>query len=317
MQNRKLIISLFLISFLMVVALASKADGIVTLNYGDITLTSSGATDSGHFDTRWNLVAGDMVISFTYDANGIVDAGGWEDHAWAELGLRAVGYGDFNPASGAGVWLATDHDEWQSGTTWPNPNTFASDADSGAPYYPILDLDDKLILQKVGGQGEGAYDLPGVPPNPGNNHRVWWDRDGVDPYQNDETATTGGVYQIVIALHATSATSGEAYMTIRGLAQGFETDGNWNTIELTPAGMTFTFPAETCMQVFYALYGYGATHSVAFKEIKVTGVPCEAVGGEWISLDTLQLLTPWIGLASTIAIAVSYVYGKRLKRQLN
>jgi hypothetical protein len=106
-------------------------------------------------------------------------------------------------------------------------------------------------------------------------------------------------------------------MTKRSLAQGFETDGNWNTIELTPAGMTFTFPADTCMQVFYGLYGYGATHSVAFKEIRVTGILCEAVGGEWIPIDRLQLLTPWISLASTMAIAVSYVYGKRLKRQQN
>ena len=59
-------------------------------------------------------------------------------------------------------------------------------------------------------------------------------------------------------------------MTINGLNQGFETDGNWNTIELTPAGMTFTGDMAQ-MQVFYGLYGYGATHSVTFKDITVTG----------------------------------------------
>ena len=59
-------------------------------------------------------------------------------------------------------------------------------------------------------------------------------------------------------------------MTINGLDQGFETDGNWNTIELTPAGMTFSGDM-TKMQVFYGLYGYGATHSVAFKDISVVG----------------------------------------------
>jgi hypothetical protein len=61
-------------------------------------------------------------------------------------------------------------------------------------------------------------------------------------------------------------------MNIRGLDQGFETDGNWNTIELTPAGMTFSGDMKH-LQVFYGLYGYGATHSVAFKDIEIEGSP--------------------------------------------
>ena len=305
MQNKKPFISLFLISFLIVVAFASKAGGLSTLNYGDITLTSSGAVDSGHFGHKWNLAAGDMVLSFTYDANGLVDDAGC--HAWAAFGVRALGYGDFNPTwgvEGAGVWLATDYD-------W-TVDTFDPDV------VPNLDLDDKLLLQKAGGNGEGDYNLPSVPPAPGNNHRFWWDRDGVDPWQNDETANTGGIYQIVITLHATSTTTGEAYITIRGLAQGFETDGNWNTIELTPAGMTFTFPADTCVQVYYGLYGYGATHSVAFNDIIVTGALCEAVGGEWVAINKFELLAPWIGLASLITVATaSIVYVKHKKKQQN
>ena len=107
-------------------------------------------------------------------------------------------------------------------------------------------------------------------------------------------------------------------MTIRGLAQGFETDGNWNTIELTPAGMTFTFPADTCVQVYYGLYGYGATHSVAFKDIRVTGTLCEAVGGEWMAINKIELLTPWIALASLITVVTaSVVYVRHRKKQQN
>lgn len=312
MQNKKLIISPFLISFLIVVAFASKTSGLSTLNYGYITLTSSGAVDSGHFGHKWNLAAGDMVLSFTYDSNGLVDDSGC--HAWAAFGVRALGYGDFNPTwgvEGAGVWLATDFD-------W-NTDTFEGDADdnsNGVLNKDELDLDDKLLLQKAGGNGEGDYNLPSVPPVPGNNHRFWWDRDGVDPWQNDETANTGGIYQIVITLHATSTTTGEAYMTIRGLAQGFETDGDWSTIELTPAGMTFTFPADTCVQVYYGLYGYGATHSVTFKDIRVTGTLCEAVGGEWMAVNKVELLAPWIGLASLITVATaSIIYVKHRKKQ--
>jgi len=235
------------------------ADGGVTIDYDDIPL--SGGFQAGHFPEVWDLTACDLVLSFTYDANGLVDDFGGDAHAWAEIGVREYGYGDFNPTwdvEGAGVWLATDYD-WTANTFDPDPEG-----------SPTLDLDDKLILQKAGGHGEGDYNLPSTPPNPWANHRVWWDRDGVDPWQNDETANTGGIYNIEITLHATNPTSGEAYMTINDLNQGFETDGNWNTIELTPAGMTFTGDM-TQMQVFYGLYGYGATHTVAFKDITVAG----------------------------------------------
>lgn len=241
---------------------------LAAINYDDVTL--SGGFQAGHFPQVWDLTACDLIVSFTYDANGLVDDLG--AHAWAEFGVRAVGYGDFNPTwdvEGAGVWLATDYD-WTANTFDPDP--------VGSP---SLDLDDKLILQKAGGHGEGDYDLPSPPPNPWANHRVWFDRDGVDQWQaqnplafDGQTYNTGGIYNIVITLHATDATSGTASMTINDLDQGFETDGDWSTMELSPAGMTFTGDM-TQMQVFYGLYGYGATHSVSFEDILVTG--CLAV----------------------------------------
>jgi hypothetical protein len=244
---------------LLLMATPASASGPGTENLSDITL--SGGFQAGHFPEWWDLTAGDLVLSFTYDATGLVDDFGSNAHAWAELGVRSACYGDFNPTwmnEGAGVWLATDYD-WTANTFDPDP-----------PGAPSLDLDDKLILQKGGGLGEGSYNLLSTPPNPWANHRVWWDRDGVDPWQNDETANTGGIYQVIIRLHATSDTTGTAYMNIRGLDQGFETDGNWNTIELTPAGMTFSGDMQY-LQVFYGLYGYGATHTVAFEDITVAG----------------------------------------------
>jgi hypothetical protein len=245
---------------------AAVADGPVTIDYDDISL--SGGFQAGHFPEVWDLTACDLVLSFTYDANGLVDDFGVSAHAWAEFGVREYGYGDFNPTwlvEGAGVWLATDY-HWAAHTFDPDP-----------PGSPILDLDDKLILQKAGGHGEGDYNLPAPPPIPGANQRIWFDRDGVDQWQAQNplavdggTYSTGGAYEVVITLHADTATSGTAYMTVNGLYQGFETDGNWNTMELSPAGMTFTGDM-TQMQVFYGLYGYGATHSVAFTDITVTG----------------------------------------------
>ena len=368
------------------------------VNYGNVSL--SGGYQAGHFDDIWDLTAGDITLSFTYNGNGLVDDFGGGAHAWAELGVRSASSGnwDFNPnwrytsdpqtidlMAGQNIdagdvtvwgdgtnlyvkyqtsdgWLLTEthlqvaaslagipqtkngnpipgqftegdsysppqpgdtftfnladngwganttfyiaahavvvketsecvqrETGWAEGTQFSGKNwatyfTCATEAGSGvwlATDYewsvdtfdpdvtPNLDLDDKLILQRQGGQGEAAYNLPSAPPAPGNNHRIWWDRDGVDPWQNPATANTAGIYQIVITLHATSATTGTAYMNIRGLNQGFETDGNWNTIELTPAGMTFTGDMEH-LQVFYGLVGYGTTHTASFADITVS-----------------------------------------------
>lgn len=245
-----------------------------THNYGDVT--PGGGFQSNHFVDVWDLTACELEIAATVDLTGMVDELGGDAHAWSELGARAVGSIDFNPP-GAGVWLATDYD-WTA-------NTFAPDPVGS----PTLDMDDKLILQRAGGHGEGDYNLPSTPPIPSNNHRFWFDRDGVDQYQaagplvvDGGTYNTGGTYDVVITMHSTAPTSGTAYMTINGLNQGFETDSpaNWNTMELSPAGMTFTGDMAQ-MQVFYGLYGYGATHSVAFRDITVTGclVQPSAVGG--------------------------------------
>jgi hypothetical protein len=241
------------------------ASGPDTMDCGDVTL--SGGFQAGHFPEWWDLTLGDMMISFTYDANGLVDDAG--AHAWAELGVRSPCYGDFNPtwmAEGAGVWLATDYD-WTANTFDPDP-----------PGAPTLDIDDKLILQKGGGQGEGNYNLPSIPPNPWANHAVWFDRDGVDQWQaqmwgaiDGVTYNTDGTYEIVITLEATSDTTGEAYMTINGEPQGFYVpDWHSGPADLMPAGMTFTGDMEH-LRVFYGLYGSGATHTVVFEDVTVNG----------------------------------------------
>jgi len=253
-----------------------------TVDYGDITLT--GGSQTGHFPEIWDLTAGDMVISFTYDANGLVDDFGGSAHAWAEFGIRTVCYGDFNPTwmdEGAGVWLATDY-EWTANTFDPDP--------VGSP---TQDLDDKLILQKGGGLGEGSYNLPSAPPNSWANHAVWFDRDGVDSTQatmwgaiDGVTYNTGGTYDVEITLHADSATFGTAYMTINGEPQGFYVP-NWHSgpADLMPAGMTFKGDM-TKMQVFYGLYGYGTIHNVEFSDIVITGVE-GSLDGELCQTDLI------------------------------
>lgn len=259
------------------VAAAQTVSPPTTFYYGDIALT--GVT-SGNTPQVWNLVNCPLTIKATADLTGLSDAAG--AHAWAQLGARAVGLGNFNPTwmvEGGGVWFSADYD-WTAGTFGPDPAT-----------GPVQDLDDKLLLQKAGGIGEAAYNLPSTPPSPGNNHRVWFDRDGVDQWQaqsplavNGGTYNTDGRYDIVLTLTAIDAGQGTAYMTINGLPQGFETDGNWNTMELSPAGMTWTGDMSQ-QQIFYGLWGYGATHSVVFEDVIVSGCLMlqdgMATGGGW------------------------------------
>lgn len=238
----------------------------VPKEYEDQTLT--GGFQANHFQELWDLTLCDMTVQFEADMTGMVDDLGGNAHAWTALGIRTLGYPDFNPtwmAEGAGVWMASDY-HWAANTFDPDP--------IGAP---TQDIDDKFILQKGGGMGEGAYNLPDSPLNPGANHRVWFDRDGVDQWQalnplavSGGTYNTNGTYDIVLTLHADDLGSGTAFMTINGLYQGFETDGNWNTMELTPAGMTFTGDMDS-MQLFFGMYGYGATHTVIFEDIIVNG----------------------------------------------
>ncbi len=235
------------------------------MNYSDISL--SGGFQAGNFEEVWDITKSDLVLTFTVDLNGMVDDSG--AHAWSEFGVRTVGYGNFNPTwevEGAGVWLATDYD-WSANTFDPDPLGI-----------PTLDLDDKLILQKAGGCGEGDYNLPSIPPNPLANHAVWFDRDGVDQWQalnwgaiDNVTYNTGGTYDVIITLHSTSDTSGEAYMTINGRPQGFYVP-NWHSgpADLMPAGMTFTGDMKQ-MQAFYGLYGDGAVHTVSFENIEIEG----------------------------------------------
>lgn len=257
----------------------------IVKNYGDVTVT--GAFQSGHFltDNLWDLTKCDMTISFTCVLTGVTDGAG--DAAYGELGVRDSTGGDFNPDN-KGVWLATARD--------PTTGTFGPDSPS-----PTLDLDDKLQLQKVGGHGEGDYNLPSVPPIPGDNHRFWFDRDGVDASQalnplaiNGKTYNTLGTYDIVLTLHATSATAGTVYMTINGLAQGFETDvpKDFTTMELSPAGMTFTGNMQN-MQVFYGIFSTGNTsQNIHFNQVTVNGC-----------LFGLEQVIPEVPLGAVVAAA--------------
>lgn len=89
-------IGAILVALLMAASMVSVSRAGTT-SLPDVTL--SGGFQSGHFNDVWDLTNGDITISFTYDATGMVDdLGGAIAHAWAELGVRSQSTAsDFNP----------------------------------------------------------------------------------------------------------------------------------------------------------------------------------------------------------------------------
>ena len=186
-----------------------------------------------------------------------------------EVGLRQVGASNFNPGpwntyqGGAGGWMTS-----LVGDLATNP--------------VLLDLDDKHNLSASGGRGESDYDVYALTPTiveappfgSFNTRYIWFDRDGVDPWQDTKGANTGGTYDITIVYHAISPTLGSMIATINGngtdtVNQEFLVGGNYYA-----GGLSFKGDM-TNMQVFTgAWWTTGAGGSVIVSDITAsTDVP--------------------------------------------
>jgi PKD repeat protein len=288
-------------------------------DYGGLTLNSPWTVT--HWNDVWDLTQGDLILSYTIDMTNLHQPGNCSTYdgttLYAEVGLRGEGAGDFNPGpfgvyqGRCGGWMTSDDDTW-------------NDVGDGltercVPKDTTQDLDDKHCLAASGGRGDRDYDVldsdgligwdagwdvvgptrqdPWYPGDPTkvigaygsfNNVGIWWDRDGVDPYQSTTYANTLGIYQIEITYHAIDAGLGVMFATVNGLPQGFYSDPpNWNLPpDLIPAGLSFKGDMKH-MQVFAGVWGpnndaanlakYGLTSfdygSVTLSNITVTGTP--------------------------------------------
>jgi len=126
---------------------------------------------------------------------------------------------------------------------------------------------------------ETAYDAIGpktIVPSFGtyDSYGFWFDRDGVDPWQDDSIANTGGVYDITIMFTAVDETTGTMFATINGVQQGFDTTvGDPRHIGTMPAGLSFTGDM-TKMQVFAGSWGTpGASGTVTVGDIRAQETP--------------------------------------------
>ena len=248
-----------------VLAVATTAEAVITKNYGDVTLNPS--YEAGHFSDVWDLTQGDLTLTYSIDLSKVTQTSASET-PYVEVGVREVGAADFNPGpfdtyqGGKGGWMTS-----LVGDLATEPAN--------------LDLDDKHNLSASGGRGEGDYDVYASNPttvlSPFGNFDTsgfWFDRDGVDPWQNTYAANTGGTYDITIVYRAVNAGLGTMIATINGngvddVDQEFRIGGSYTGA----AGLSF-LGDMTQMQVFAGgWWTSGAGGDVDLSNITATGVP--------------------------------------------
>jgi len=267
---------------IMLLALALASGAVAeTRDYGGVTYSPTFA--SSHFGDVWDLTSGDLVLNYSIDLSGVTQSAA-NQTPYVEVGLREVGAGDFNPGpfntyqGGAGGWMTS-----LVGDLATDPNN--------------LDNDDKHNLSASGARGEGDYDVT-APAGPvlspfgtSLTSGIWFDRDGVDPWQDDSAANTGGVYNIAISYHAINSGLGTMFATVNGLTTGFDTTGGDGfNIDTDPAGLSFTGDMAH-MQVFTgAWWTGGAGGSVAVSDIAADGT---------LSTDNSPEPCTWLLLAAT------------------
>src|SRR5512140_3995219 len=87
--------------------LAAPALGM-TANYGSVTLNPS--FTALNFTDVWDLTLGDVTVSYTIDQSQVTQVAPYTT-GYAEVGLRQVGAGNFNPGpfatyqGGSGGWM--------------------------------------------------------------------------------------------------------------------------------------------------------------------------------------------------------------------
>jgi len=237
--------------------------------YGDVTLSQ---WQWNNFPDVWDLTQCNLTLSYTIDMSEIT-TDGW---AVTQVGLREVGASNIDPNLKGG-WMQSNYIFGSSNPNSQNLNDFHLLSVHGwDTNYQKYDAEDADTLV--------------TPYWSGDNYGFWFDRDGVDPWQDDDPSTpspggssvqwgvgdgvtynTAGVYVIVITYHANDATTGTMFATINGIQQGLYIGGGKDAEpEFYPAGRSFTGDM-TKMQVFYGRGGIDG--NVEISNITVYGCP--------------------------------------------
>jgi hypothetical protein len=269
----------------------------------------------------WDITCNSLVIEYTLDLSGAPNIA--YTNNWSQIGHVGL----VHPADFSGAWLGGFLGDWDNaGTEFPS--------------YPDIpnnqDLDDKFNMQRSPNSGSWDELMYDVYCDTGNvaaaslgsytNYGIWFDRDGVDPYQptmwgnvDGGTYNTLGVYPVEIVYNPSSnnpSTIGTACPKlfpdllnpldhsnpaddIYGVPTGFYF-GGWTPTgpDLFPTGISFasTLSKMASMQVFVS--GNPGNGEILVQNLTVTGClnleEGMGTGGGWFipETDTFVGTTP-------------------------
>jgi len=302
-----IIMMLFLASMTTFAVPVKAGSGPITKTYDDITLPQGG----GFFwlPDVWDLTECEVTVSCTLDLAGAPN----QAYYWMHGGPFAAGY----------VGLVWPGSPWAGAcmcgflTDWDNPDTLF-------PAFPdrdnSLDMDDKLNMQRFPNSGswdELMYDVhcPTEIVSPAfgsyDNYGIWFDRDGVDPWQptywgmvDGGTYNTGGIYEVQLTYHMASSTKGTACPLLfpdlenddapggYGIPTGFNRLSPGPGYADFPAGISFdTDEAKMAyMQVFVS--GDSGDGTIVVRDLTVTGCLTTPKKFKQLALDELNDICP-------------------------
>jgi hypothetical protein len=263
------------------------ASGPDTMNYGDVTLPSGG----GFFwqPGTWDLTACPLMISYQLDLTEAPNQAYYWTYggpfASADVGLMWPG------SSLAGARMVGFLSDWDN-------------KDTLRPTFPdkddILDMDDKFNMQRFPNSGswdELMYDVycdtNTVAPSPFgsySNYGIWFDRDGVDPYQpnmwgmvDGGTYNTDGVYEVHLTYRRASPNKGMACPLLfpnlenddapggYGIPTGFNRLSTGSGYADFPAGISFDTDDTEMASMRVLVSGDSGDGTIVVRDLTVTG----------------------------------------------
>lgn len=254
-RNANLLAAVGLVGTALLATPASAETAPTTMHYDDVVLAAGETAEIWYPDT-WDVTECDLTVSYTLDFSLVSSPGNWET-SWNSVGVGQMGEGAFG-------WMSSGYP--------------ASDTTNPAS----LDLDDKHNLGAPDRWAEETYDVLAADPDTVespfgtfSSRYIWFDRDGVDPYQDDTAANTGGVYDIEVVYHATDGDNdlGTMIGSVNGLIPDFDTNpGDGLDYDKRDAGKSFFGNDEGDLAALNVFSNAYAPHGpIALRDITVSG----------------------------------------------
>jgi hypothetical protein len=208
----------------------------VVVNYGTVSLdyNSPGFAASDTF----NLVAGDVELSFTINTGGV--SGDWTYYTKVGLAGGTMYEGNFNgPDSTYGCieMLVGDH---QNSCQVDASEKFALKNSNYGEWESLYDAYDPNDIRSAVGLTDGNNTL-------GRFYNMWFDRGwyqwtSITPRTiSGVNVDTNGIYHIKITYHAVDSNTATMFATINNESQGFYTQEYWDS-HMDPNGIVREMP---------------------------------------------------------------------------